>query len=123
MTCGRKLNSTQVQEIISLLKSSNKTSQEISTIYNVSESVINMINNGKRYHQENMIYPIRDRINKSKYKKLNNDEFLCLVEEITNTDIPFSQLSYKYGISTTTVYNINNGTTRFNKNYNYPLRK
>lgn len=123
MTCGRKLNHVQVQEIISLLKTSNKTNQEIGSRYNVFEGVINMINNGKRYHQDNVAYPIRNRINNSKYKKLSNDEFLCLVEEITNTNISFSQLSHKYGISTTTVYNINNGTTRFNKNYNYPLRE
>lgn len=123
MTCGRKLNSFQVQEIISLLRTSNKTNQEIGLMYNVSEGVISMINSGKRYHQNNMTYPIRNRINRSKYKKLSDDEFLHLVEEITNTDIPFSQLSYKYGISTTTVYNINKGITRHNKNYNYPLRK
>lgn len=82
-----------------------------------------MINKGQRYHQDNIIYPIRNRVNQCKYKKLNNDEFLCLVEEIINTNIPFPQLSYKYGISTTTVYNINSGKTRFNKDYNYPLRK
>lgn len=123
MTCGRKLNSVQVQEIISLLRTSNKTNQEIGFIYNVSEGVINMINTGKRYHQDNTTYPIRNRINTSKHKKLNDSEFLCLIDEITNTNISFSQLSSKYGISTTTVYNINKGTTRYNKDYNYPLRK
>lgn len=123
MTHGRKLSHVQVQEIISLLRTSNKTNQEIGSIYNVSEGVINMINNGKRYHQNNITYPIRNRINKSKHKMLNHDEFLCLVREITNTDIPFAQLSYKYGISVSTVYNINKGVTRYNKDYSYPLRK
>lgn len=123
MTCGRKLNHVQIQEIISLLKTSNKTNQEISSIYNVSERTINMINSGERYHQDNITYPIRNRVNQHKNKRLNDNELLCLIEEIINTDIPFSQLSYKYGISTTTVYNINKGTTRYNKDYSYPLRK
>ena len=54
MTCGRKLNDVQIQEIISLLESSTKTVQEISLLYNVSETTINGINTGKRYKQKDI---------------------------------------------------------------------
>lgn len=123
MTCGRKLNDTQVQEIISLLKSSTKTAQEIGLLYNVSETTINGINNGKRYRQKDMSYPIRNRVATTKNKRLTQDELLLLIDDIINTDIPFAQLSIKYNVSTSTVYNINRGTTRYNKDYSYPLRK
>ena len=123
MTCGRKLNDVQIQEIISLLKSSTKTVQEISLLYSVSESTINGINNGKRYKQKDISYPIRNRITIRKNKRLTQNELLLLIDDIINTNIPFAQLSIKYNISTTTVYNINKGTTRYNKDYNYPLRK
>lgn len=123
MTCGRKLNDMQIQEIISLLKSSTKTAQEISLLYNVSESTINGINNGKRYKQKNLSYPIRNRITTTKNKRLTQNELLLLIDDIINTNISFAQLAIKYNISTTTVYNINKGTTRYNKDYNYPLRK
>lgn len=123
MTCGRKLTSKQVQEIISLLQESNKTNQEIALLYDTSEAAISMINSGKRYYQENIQYPIRKRMKVTKHKKLNQEELLLLIDDIINTDIPFAQLSAKYGISTTTVYNINRGDTRFNEQYSYPLRK
>ncbi len=123
MTCGRKLNTTQVQEIISLLSNSNKTNQEIALLYNISETVITDINNGKRYHQKNVQYPIRSRMTVTKHKKLNQKDLSLLINDIINTRLPFAKLSIKYGISTTTVYNINNGTTRFNSKYSYPLRK
>lgn len=123
MTCGRKLNDMQIQEIISLLKSSTKTVQEISLLYNISESTVNGINNGKRYKQKDISYPIRNRITTTKNKRLTQDELLLLIDDIINTNISFAQLAIKYNISTTTVYNINKGTTRYNKDYNYPLRK
>ena len=123
MTCGRKLNDMQIQEIISLLKSSTKTVQEVSLLYNVSESTINGINNGKRYKQKDLSYPIRNRITTTKNKRLTQNELLLLIDDIINTNISFAQLAIKYNISTTTVYNINKGTTRYNKDYNYPLRK
>lgn len=124
MTCGRKLNDMQIQEIISLLKSSTKTIQEISLLYNVSEATISGINNGKRYKQMDISYPIRNRITTTtKNKRLTQNELLLLIDDIINTNIPFARLAIKYNISTRTVYNINKGTTRYNKDYNYPLRK
>ena len=123
MTCGRKLNDMQIQEIISLLKSSTKTVQEISLLYNVSEATISGINNGKRYKQRDISYPIRNRITTTKNKRLTQNELLLLIDDIINTNIPFARLAIKYNISTRTVYNINKGTTRYNKDYIYPLRK
>ena len=59
----------------------------------------------------------------TKNKRLTQNELLLLIDDIINTNISFAQLAIKYNISTTTVYNINKGTTRYNKDYNYPLRK
>lgn len=123
MTCGRKLEEIKVQEIISLLRQSQKTCQEIAAIYNVSETTIRNINIGKRYYQEDIQYPIRRPLKSTQYKRLSQEEAELIISDIINTKISFSQLAIKYNVGATTIYNINNGRTHFNEKYSYPLRK
>jgi hypothetical protein len=48
-----------VQEITELLKNSNLTKAAIARQYNVKVGVINNLNVGRTYKQENIQYPIR----------------------------------------------------------------
>ncbi len=123
MTCGRKLNSEQVLEIIALLQQGKLSNREIGIKYNVCEGVITKINLGKSYKQKNIDYPIRSRLESSKRKQLSEVELQKLIEDITKTNISFPKLAAKYGVGTTTIYNINNGTTRKQPKLIYPLRK
>lgn len=124
MTSNRSLTDIQVKEIIDLLKKGEATFQQIGEKFNVSENVIQAINIGKNYHQNNISYPIKtQRVISGKRKTLKEDDLILLIKDIINTNIPFSKLSQKYGISTSTIYNINNGKTRKKENYEYPLRK
>lgn len=52
MTCGRKLTSKQIEEIIYLLQTTNITNHENSLKYNVSDTTIQNINIGKRYKKK-----------------------------------------------------------------------
>lgn len=54
-----KLTQKQVDEIVILLKTSNKTFTEISSLYNISNATICMINTGKIWHNNSFIYPLR----------------------------------------------------------------
>ena len=123
MTCGKKLTPEQIQEIISLLKTTQITSQQIGAQYGVDGTTIQNINNGKRYYQENVQYPIRERCKMTKAHKLSDEELKELILDIQNTNISFAQLALKYGISSSTVYNINRGSTRKKEELIYPLRK
>ena len=123
MTRGRKINSEQLQEIIWLLQTTNMTCVEIGQKYNVSGSAIQKINDGSNQRQEGITYPIRTRIIPHKKHTLTAEELSELCNDIINTNISFNQLANKYNISTTTVYNINKGTSRKNDKYTYPLRK
>lgn len=123
MTRGRKINSEQLQEIICLLQNTDMTCAEIGQKYNVSGTEIQKINYGSIQKQEGITYPIRTRIISHKKHTLTAEELSELCNDIINTNISFNQLANKYNISTTTVYNINKGTSRKNDKYTYPLRK
>lgn len=123
MTCGRKLNKTQVNEIITLLKETNLSVQDISHQYNVSNSVIECINKGKHYKQTDIKYPIRARKKQTTSHHLTPDEIKLLISDIVYTDESFEKLAQKYKVSITTIYNINSGRTRKQDQYIYPLRQ
>lgn len=124
MTYGRKLTNKDLNEIINLLANTTLTYQEISMLYGVVEAVIGKINRGISYKNSSYNYPIRKEINKSKkHHRLNNDEIQQLINKIINTTTSFSDLAKEFNISTTTVYNLNNGVTHKNENLTYPLRK
>ena len=123
MTRGRKINSEQLQEIICLLQNTDMTCAEIGQKYNVSGTAIQKINYGSLQRQEGITYPIRTRIIPHRKHTLTTEELSELCNDIINTNISFNQLANKYNISTTTVYNINKGTSHKNDKYTYPLRK
>lgn len=123
LTCGRKITSEQLKEIIKLLQTTQITCEEIGKLYHVSGGAIQRINNGTNLHQKDIKYPIRARVIPHKNHVLKEEELNKLFNDIINTNISFSQLATKYNISVTTVYNINSGTTRKKEKYTYPLRK
>lgn len=123
MTCGRKLTEEQIEEIIYYLKNTNISNQELGIIYGVDGGTIQNINTGKRYKKEEIKYPIRTRCKINKSKRLNEQELEALFKDIMYTNESFSFLANKYGVSVSTIYNINSGKTRKNKEFDYPLRK
>lgn len=66
-----KLNEQQLSEIIDLIQNSNLSFTKIAEQYQISNSTIGLINKGTRYHNDNLIYPLRDKnkIKEIQYKK------------------------------------------------------
>lgn len=123
MTRGRKISEEEVNLIISLLKEQKLTIQEISNITNISENIITSINIGKSHKKEKEVYPLRNRVVSGKRKTPTEEELQLLINDLINSSISFPILAKKYGVGTTTIYNINKGKTRKNEELNYPLRK
>ena len=67
LTKGKKITSSQLQEIKDLLENSTLPMTEIAIQYGVSAETIRSINKGKRQHNESWNYPLRKE-NKWTYK-------------------------------------------------------
>ena len=67
LTKGKKITSSQLQEIKDLLENSTLPMTEIAVRYGVSAATIRNINKGKRQHNESWNYPLRKE-NKWTYK-------------------------------------------------------
>lgn len=56
--------------------------------------------------------------------KLSDEELAFLCEDLKNNlNLSYKDLSKKYNISESQLYNINSGKSRFNNNLTYPIRK
>lgn len=123
-TCGRKLAQKDVLDILLLLRQESLRIPEIAEQFKVSDTVIRRINRGESYRQEEVSYPVRkERTPQKKNKRLTQEEVDNLIVDLEQSSTPFVKLASKYGVGVTTIYNINNGTTRKQKNKTYPLRK
>lgn len=56
-----KLSEEQLNQIIDLIQNSSLTFTDIAKKFNISNSTIGLINQGKRYHNNNLNYPLRDK--------------------------------------------------------------
>lgn len=67
-----KLNEKELKEIINLIQNSNLNFSSIAQKYNISPSTIGLINKGKRYYNDNYIYPLRDKnkVKQIQYKRM-----------------------------------------------------
>lgn len=101
-----------VDEIISLLKTTQLSYTEIAEISNYNRSSIERIDKGIMWNNPNLEYPIRKKVS--------------IVEDITNdllnTNISQKDLAKRYGIARTTVTAINNGQNYYREYLSYPLR-
>lgn len=78
---GTKLTQIQIEEITELLKNTKISINNIANKYNVHPCTITHINTGKTWFRQNLVYPIRERNNKTCIncgKKLkSNNSILC----------------------------------------------
>lgn len=124
LTCGWEgnentqniLTQEEAKEIIKMLKNTDESQIIIASNYNISQTLLSNINQGLRYKQENVSYPIRKN-----YKTFN--DYNDLINDIINTTIPFTDLQEKYGYSYSTIKKINEGKMHKQEDLKYPLRK
>lgn len=123
----RDLDTETANRIIDDIIHSDLCMSDIAAKYNVSNSRISSINNGVFYKQNDINYPLRqadDPRNKS-LKKFLDRSIIAEIQGELKSDASVKSIAEKYGVSGTTIRNINNGAC---KKYRlngvvYPIRK
>lgn len=130
-----KLNFSEIQEIYDLLMHHTEIYiYQIAEKYNISSEAISEINNGKRYYNKSLSYPLRPpttfkkgqsynkkgiESNTSKFSQNDLDEIYDLLQ---NSLMTFQDIATKKSVCYTTISKINRGLTYYNEKLNYPLR-
>lgn len=126
-----KLSEQDVQEIIEILSDINNllSYKEIGELYNISTSVIEQINLGNSWYQNNLSYPIR------KYNvtglTISRDKYKQIIDKILNSSDSLKQIAKDFNLSEGQITAINQGYNCYNNHkyyeniYNgiYPIRK
>ena len=112
-----QLTKEESEEVKNLLLNSKLTQRQIAEKYNISEAVISNINQGQRYIDSNLQYPLRKN-----YKKGLQD-YGELIQLLKTTDMTFKAIAIKLGMSESSVKKINYGKMWFDPQVDYPIRK
>ena len=124
-----KINKEQLYEIYELLKNPHLTLTEIGSYYNYSPATIRAINQGKRYKQEDIQYPIRDfQLSGEAENMLNEQQVKLVTEELIKsieTKESLNKISRRLNINNNQIYKVNEGTyvSYRLENIEYPIRK
>lgn len=105
----------EYSELITLLRTTNKTFKEIAYELNMAESSVKKINYGKMQFDPNISYPIR-KINSF---NINVDTIIDLLQ---NSNLTITEIAKLMNKSSTTIRRINNGKTHYNPKFSYPIR-
>jgi uncharacterized protein YerC/predicted GIY-YIG superfamily endonuclease len=128
-----KLNEQQLNEVYDkLINDKTKFIYQIAAEYNISPKAISDINNGKRYYNEFLQYPLRsDKYLPKAEKGINNhlakfktqEEIDSIYNDLEKSNLTLRELAKKYNVSYTTISKINRGLEYQKDNTNYPIRK
>lgn len=130
-----KLNQEKLNELIKDLIDNTIFIKDLAKKYNLSAEAISCINQGKRYYNENLTYPLRKdtRFTSEQMKgitgvdkgssKFSQEEIEEIVELIRDSSLSFEEIAEKFNCSSSTISHINNGKHYPNVSYTYPIRK
>ena len=103
---------------------------QLSEKYNLSKTAISAINNGRRYYNEKLNYPLRPIVLPKKVygtehhlAKFDKDVFEKIVQDLKDDKLSLEEMSKKYNCSSCTISHINTGKKYYNKEIDYPIRK
>jgi group I intron endonuclease len=106
---NERLNENEIDEICSLIETTNLKFEEIALIFEVSSALIADINLGRAWGNSKFIYPLRKTT--VKRKKLTEKDILDIYEKLRNPLLSFDDIKKCYGWDSQAVLRkINNGT-------------
>lgn len=116
-----KFSQEDVDNIVQLLIENKLSIQEIASLYNVYDSTIRNINNGKTYKNKNLSYPLREfTTGKRKLTQMQVEE---IIKEIKNNPKEsLTSIGRRLNIASKTISSINCGIIYKQINENYPIR-
>lgn len=130
-----KLNQKELDELIKDLIDNTVFIKDLAKKYNLSAEAISDINQGKRYYNKDLIYPLRKdtRFTSEQMKsitgvdkpgsKFSQEEIEEIVELLKNSSLSFEKIAEKFNCSYGTISHINTGKHYQNDSYTYPIRK
>ena len=116
------INEELLQKIyIALTEDIDIPMKQLAQKFNVSSTIIQNINLGKTYHNDNLTYPLRK--SKTGSRKLSNDQVQQIIKEIINNPKKsLAQIGREFKVSSKTISGINCGIIYKQKNIIYPIR-
>lgn len=111
------LTEEEAKSLRELLQNSKISQRDLAEDYQISETLVSNINQGQRYIDESLKYPLR------KNYKTGLEEYNELITLLRTTTKSFRQIAEELGIAESSVKKINYGKMQFDPNMNYPIRK
>ena len=106
----------------SLINEQDISMKELAQNFNISSTIIQNINSGKTYHNNNYVYPLRK--SKTGVRKISEEKINEIIETIKkDTSKSLTQIAKDFEISPRTISGINCGNIYKRKQENYPIRK
>ena len=96
--------------------------KDIAKQFNISNSLIVQINNGRSYKLENENYPIRKNA-KSHKRIFSQEELVSIKNDLINSSLRMIEIGKKYNCDSKVISDINNGNRQKQEEWDYPLRK
>lgn len=94
---------------------------DIGIKYGISKRTVGRINQGIHYAELNENYPIRKKPNTN--GKLNHEDVLEIIDILKFSYRTYESIAEEFGVSISTIKNINIGKQQIQKNIQYPIRK
>lgn len=118
----QKIYGSKEKEIKKLIIETNLSFREIAKKVGLDRPYsVSSINNGEIFREDSLNYPLRKT---TKPKKIDNETFNEILNDIKNTKLTFIEIACKYNTNVYLLNKINKGTFRLCKetNINYPIR-
>lgn len=113
---AKRLSKEEVDKIINLLKDKTKSIDDIEKETGIKRYTILNINKGSAYKRSDIEYPIKYLTTSPKQLEV----IICLLK---NTEFEASEIAQIAKVKRDTVYHINYGSSYYDENITYPIRK
>lgn len=114
-------------DIINDLQKSQMSQKEIAKKYNISQMTVSNINQGLRWHNDELTYPLRNnpQQRKGSSSTISRDLLETIINEIQTSELSMAAIGRKYDINPNIILGINSGAIKKYRleNIKYPLRK
>lgn len=97
---------------------------ELAKKYNISRQTVSEVNTGKKGRKKDIAYPIRKEAERGR-TCFSPAELEEIYSDLRNNKLSINNIAEKFGVSSTTIQNINSGKTKkyYDSTIKYPIRK
>lgn len=114
----------ELLQLIKDLQDNILTYEEIKGKYKIQTTTLSLINQGKKYRQNDCNYPLRE-IDKGKAKRriFTEEELIFIKDKLSNSQMTMGEISQAVKCDRKIISEINSGKRQSQINWDYPLRK